>query len=205
MSECQSNVGTASRLAGNQLIRMRASHKASCTVTQADSRVFGEKGFSDTQRHQWDNSRIPRQERDGRFRRIDAYPLLERVLRSEQISVVEVDFIPPPAEVIADVTEELALCRDEWSNRPNRDVVPVDRHKRPVVAGTSWIKETVAIEVIVPRSFALVIHTGQQRKEICELLHIFCAGSAGCPKLALADEPLSEVRIERQIVSPEEA
>jgi len=91
------------------------------------------------------------------------------------------------------------------SDRSNGHIVRADRCKCPVVTGTARIKEAIAVQVVTPRRFALVIQPDKQRKAFGKLLQIFGTAADHRAKFALPDQALTKVRIQRQIVCTEKA
>src|ERR1700730_13813355 len=123
----------------------------------------------------------------------------------KQVLVVEVDLVATPAEVVAKMTTQIALGGEVGCERSYRHVVSIDRDEGPVIIGLAWVQEAIAVEIIASGCFALIVQPAQQREIFGYLIDVVGAASGNCAELALPDQSLSEVRIQRQIVGAKEA
>src|SRR5258708_18533563 len=119
---------------------MRRSHRSVGNGSSADSRVVGVEGLAKTERDKWNVPRVFGQERDCRLRRVHVYPFLKRILRCEQILIVEIDFIAAPAEVVAKVICNRAFGGDVGRYRSDGYVVAVHRSEWAVIARVAGVE-----------------------------------------------------------------
>ncbi len=79
----------------------------------------------------------------------------------KQVFVIEIDFIPPPSQIIAKVAADSALGGDRWRQRRNRKIVRSYRREWPVVVWIFRIDESVMVQVISTRGFPLVLKSSE--------------------------------------------
>ena len=79
----------------------------------------------------------------------------------QQIVVININFIAAPPKVVAKIVSQGAFRRDIRCQRSDGDVVSVNRSERAVISGRARIKESIVVEIIAPRRFALVVKACQ--------------------------------------------
>ena len=123
----------------------------------------------------------------------------------KQVLVVEIDLVASPAEVVAEITSQTALGREVGCERSYRHVVSIDWGEGPVMIGLAWVQEAVVVEIIASGCFARIVQPAQQRQGFSNLIDVVDGAAGNRAELALPDQSLSEVRIQRQIVGAKEA
>src|SRR3984885_10580013 len=124
---------------------MRGGHRTAYSSSGADPGIFRKERLAKAQRNERNIPPLPGKKRHSRFRRIHSHPLLKRILREEQVVVVDVNLIAAPAEIIAEVTGKGAFDRYVGCVRCNGHIISVHRGERAVEIGSVGTEEPIMI------------------------------------------------------------
>lgn len=205
MAKCKAQIGFMYSFAGDELIGVSGVDGAGRRGAGADAWVVGEEGLAETERKYGNEPGIFGEERDSGFGGVDADPGVERVVRKEEVDVVDIDFVATPAEVVTEVASERALDCDVRSKGRDGDVVGVNGSERAVIAEIAGIEEIVVVEIVATRSFAVVFEAEEKGKGVGNFVDVVGGGSGDGAKFTLANESLTEIGEERKIVGAQES
>ena len=137
MAQRQLDVRPVEGLACHQLIRARCLHRVDgCRAVEGRARsgIFREERLAKAERDQRNVPGLLGKKRDRRLRRIHSHPLAPGVRRSDQVLVVDVDLIAPPAQVVvADICSARPARQHRASPEQMVTLLPIDLDEWSVV------------------------------------------------------------------------
>ena len=172
---------------------MRGGNRRAGSRADADARIFGKESLPKAEGDEGNIPRILGKKRNRGFRRVYARPFLKRILRVQQVVVIKINFVAPPAEIVAEVASQSTFRGNVGCDGSNGDVVCVHGSERTVIAGVAGIEESIVVEIVAPRRLAFVVKPSQQGQVLGNFVHVVRARTGDGAEFALPDQALSKI------------